>query len=532
MIKELTELVTLAEKSIPNHEDLLNFLSKYNRDVLKLFHAVQGNSFRTEAEAIDKAKVGERTKFRQVAKELLRCLEQMVLLIDFDKQVLDELNHARIRGFQLMAIVKSLAPLACKNGTKKAAEELLRLGQHYARPEFVVEATKALMDHASIASDDPENFEYYRAIYQEYNQWRLLEEDILIYLNQVKLPYIKKKALKSENAAFARRCINEFEQYVGIIPSHGFHIAYYSLKSKMYMIQASYQEATVIHDDAIQYFSARPYSCNTALNIFYYSEIANCVYLAQYERGGDYYKKALEMAAVGSDNWFNTLEVGFYLRMHEQNWVVAAEIFNTATKHKRFNLLRDTKREIWHILGAYLYIMQKMTGTSLPDGFVPKVKSSKFRNEIKDFTHDKMGMNIAILAAEVLLDFVEEKDDELWDRISALEKYRERYLRNNEDTHRSQLFIKILSILSKYNYDRDKFLEKAEPYLAEMRVAPLQFSNQAHELEIVPYEHLVHAIAAQLKQRWGSKNVVAPIRRAMPYSYDNALSGLRRGHKS
>jgi hypothetical protein len=114
-------------------------------------------------------------------------------------------------------------------------------------------------------------------------------------------------------------------------------------------------------------------------------------------------------------------------------------------------------------------------------------------------------MNIAILAAEVLLDFVEGKEDELWDRIAALEKYRERYLRNNEDTHRSQLFIKILAILSKYNYDRNKFLEKAEPYLAEMRAAPLQLSNQAHELEIVPYEQLVQAIATQLNRRWGQK---------------------------
>lgn len=508
MIKELTELVSLAEQAIPNHENLLNFFSKNNRDVLKLFHAVQGNSFRTEAEAIEKAKVGERTKFRQVAKELLRCLEQMVLMIDFDKQVLDELNHARIRGFQLMAAVKSLAPLACTNGAKRVAEELLKIGQQYARPEFVVEASKVLMDYTSIAGDDIEHFEYYLSMYTEHTQWRLLEERILIYLNRIRLPYIKKKALQGENAAYALRYVNEFEQYVGVIPSHSFHIAFYSLKSKMYMIEAQYQEATKIHEEAIEYFKARPYPCNTALNIFYYSEIANCVYLCHYERGRECFQKALDMALVGSVNWFNTLEIGFYLRMHEQNWAGAAEVYASATRHKRFNTLRDTRREIWHILGAYLYIMQKLTGAVLPEGMIPKIRSSKFRNDIKDFSHDKMGMNIAILAAEVLLDFVEEKDDELWDRIAALEKYRERYLRNNEDTHRSQLFIKILSILSKYNYDRNKFLEKAEPYLAEIRRAPLQISNQAHELEIVPYEQLVYAIAGQLNERRNRKSDV------------------------
>ncbi len=507
MIKELTELVTLAEQTLPNHEALLNFLSKNDRDVLKLFHAVQANKFRTEAEAIEKAKVGERTKFRQVAKELLGCLEQMVLHIDFEKQILDELNHSRVRGFQLMAIVKSLAPLACKNGAKRAAEELLKIGQQYARPEFVVEAAKSLMDYVSVASDDLKEFDNYLALYEEYSQWRMLEERSQVYIDRLKTPYAKKKGLQKEYAILAQQFVEELEPFVGIVASHQFHLCYYSLKSLRYFIDAKYSMTSEVHDDAISYFEARPYSCNSTLNIFYYLELANCIYLAQYERGGEFFQKAIDMVFVGSVNWFNTLELGFYLRMHEQDYAGAADIYVTATRHKRFNVLRDAKREIWHILGAYIYIMQKLTGADIPEGMVPKVKSSKFRNDIKDFSHDKMGMNIAILAAEVLLDFVEEKDNELWDRISALEKYRERYLRNNEDTHRSQLFIKILAILSKYNYDRNKFLEKAEPYLAEMRAAPLQLTNQAHELEIVPYEQLVHAIASHLNQRWGIKGV-------------------------
>jgi hypothetical protein len=139
MIKELTELVTLTEQTLPNHEELLNFLSQQNRDVLKLFHAVQANKFRTEAEAIEKAKVGERTKFRQVAKELLRCLEQMVLQIGFDRQVFDDRNQNRAKGFQLIALAKTLGVLGCKNGAKKVAEELLKIGQEQALPEFVVD---------------------------------------------------------------------------------------------------------------------------------------------------------------------------------------------------------------------------------------------------------------------------------------------------------------------------------------------------------------------------------------------------------
>jgi len=508
MIKELTELVTLAEHTLPNPEALLNFLSGNDRDVLKLFHAVQANKFRTEAEAIEKVKVGERTKFRQIAKELLRCLELMVLHIGFDKQSLDDLSHIRTKGFQLMAIAKSLVPLGCKNAGKKVAEELLKIGQQYARPEFVVEAAKALMDYVSVAGDNMKEFDTYLSLYEENIQWRLLEEKALIYISKIKIPYTKKKGLQKEHAAFAEEFLKEFEPFIDVALSHSFHLCYYNIKSYRFSIDANYSKTSEVHDEAIAYFESRPYPSNNALNIFYYLEIANCVYLANYDRGREYFQKAIDMAFLGSVNWFNTLELGFYLRMHEHDYAGAADLYVMATRHKRFNVLRDAKREIWHILGAYLYIMQKLTNTELPEGMVPKVKSSKFRNDIKDFSQDKMGMNIAILAAEVLLDFLEEKDDELWDRIASLEKYRERYLRNNEDTHRSQLFIKILSILSKYNYDRDKFLDKAEPYLAEMRASPLQLTNQAHELEIVPYEQLVHAIANHLNRRWGTKGVL------------------------
>ena len=81
MIKELTELVILVEQTIPSHEAMLNHLSNNDRNVLKLFYAVQTNKFRTEAEAIEKAKVGERTKFRQVEIGRASCRERVSTIV-------------------------------------------------------------------------------------------------------------------------------------------------------------------------------------------------------------------------------------------------------------------------------------------------------------------------------------------------------------------------------------------------------------------------------------------------------------------
>jgi hypothetical protein len=438
----------------------------------------------------------------------------MVLHIGAQKQVLP--MHCRLKGFQLMATVKSMMALSCKNSAKRSAEALLRIGLENARPEFVVEAAKALMDYVAVAGDDPNEFDTYYALYQEHSEWRAVEERAQIYLERIRLPYIRKKAFQKEVGVLAHRYVEELQPYVLNIASHQFHLSFFSLQSYRYSAEALYSQASQVHEEAIQYFSQCAYPCEGALTIFNYLEIVNCLYAGNYRRGSDHFDRAVQLSTVGSINWFGTLELGFYLKMYQEDYLGAAQLHHTAVHHKKFNVLRDTQRETWNILGAYLFIVQQLKSLPLPEALVPRVKSSKFRNDIKDYTQDKTGMNIAILAAGVLLEFVEGKEIALWDRISALEKYRERYLRGSEGTHRSQLFIKILVILSKYNHDGGKFLDKAAPYLEELRTAPLQITNQAHELEIVPYERLVFLMSEVLDKRRG-KGVGQPISQQLPW---------------
>ena len=111
MIKELTELVLLVEQSIPRPTELISSLSNGNPDVIQLYGMLHQNSFRTEAEAIEMAGVGERTKFRKVARELMRILEIMVLQIGSNAKSGTCQLQERLRGYELMALVKTLVTL-------------------------------------------------------------------------------------------------------------------------------------------------------------------------------------------------------------------------------------------------------------------------------------------------------------------------------------------------------------------------------------------------------------------------------------
>lgn len=508
MLKELITLVLLVEKNYPNCEETLVHLSKGDRHVIKLFHTLQNNAFKTELEAIGKVKIGERTKFRQASKKLLRCLEQMVLIMEYEKKMLDDLSHNRFRGHQLIALNHNISILGNRINTKKISEDLIKIGIEYNQPTFIVEAAKMMMEYVATFVLDIQVFNYYLSIFEENKKWVTLEENMSIFANDIRISLAKKRTPDPKIASKIDLFLKDVEKYKGKIPSHSFHVTYYYLNHIKHVLSSDYRGASNVHLEAINYFENVKYSCGITKHLFHYMEIANCVYLGEYERGRYFLNKSLEYAGPGNVNWFNTYELGFYLCMHEGDWVGAAQLYSTAIKHKQFIVLRDVQRETWLILGAYLYIVLQLTGTQIQEGLVPKFSSTRFRNDVKDFVHDKTGMNVAILIAEALLDFVCSKKRDLWDRIAALEKYRERYLRTGgKDTHRSQLFIKILTIFAKYSHEGTKFLQKAEPHLEELRKAPLQLVNQAHELEIVPYEKLIQLLAQTAGVCWTANPV-------------------------
>jgi len=75
------------------------------------------------------------------------------------------------------------------------------------------------------------------------------------------------------------------------------------------------------------------------------------------------------------------------------------------------------------------------------------------------------------------------------DRIEAIEKYSSRYL-HQEDTFRSNCFIKMLLTIPISSFHKAAVLRKAAPYLKKLESAPFEVSNQSIEVEIIPFEKL------------------------------------------
>jgi hypothetical protein len=113
----------------------------------------------------------------------------------------------------------------------------------------------------------------------------------------------------------------------------------------------------------------------------------------------------------------------------------------------------------------------------------------KFINEISLFSKDKGGMNISILIIQILYAIAEKDYTKSSDRIDGIAKYCSRYLKD-DSTFRSNTFIKMLLQIPQANFHREASTRKTEKLFKQLQTVPLASANQAHEIEIIPYEVL------------------------------------------
>jgi hypothetical protein len=181
-------------------------------------------------------------------------------------------------------------------------------------------------------------------------------------------------------------------------------------------------------------------------------------------------------------------------------------LYDKVINHPKFEEKQPQIKEMWRIFEAclyYLYKIGKVKEEEAPTE-LKKFKPGKFFNNMPIFSKDKRGMNITILILQILYFIADQDYDKSIDRIEAIEKYLVRYLKE-DDTARSNSFIKMLMQIPIGNFHRENVLRKAEKYLKVLQTLPLEAANQSHEIEIIPYETLwafnVETLGTKVYQR-------------------------------
>lgn len=222
----------------------------------------------------------------------------------------------------------------------------------------------------------------------------------------------------------------------------------------------------------------------TAFFSFLYKLIPTQIQLGHYREVQDSIKKCLQLAGEGTGNWVITkqYEVIMYFR---QNRIEEAKAI---IKLLRTKFPKNIKKylETWLVYEAFADFL---TGE--------KIRLRRILNDVPQFSRDKRGMNINILIIQVLALLQRKKENDIIDRMAALERYSHRYLKK-DDTFRSNCFIHMLLQLEKGYFNKIAVDRHAAKYIKALKSIPLEQSKQDLDVEVVPYETLWKRIGTLL----------------------------------
>lgn len=202
----------------------------------------------------------------------------------------------------------------------------------------------------------------------------------------------------------------------------------------------------------------------------------------QVHKGLKLAEKFLHDIHYSSGNWFYFMEHYFLLAMHAGKYSQARELLAAAHKNPYYRKQRVAALQRWDLFEAYLHFIFPESSPLRAMHF------ARFVQSVPDFSRDKQGYNVAILILQFLYFLRNHETDALLARLEGLRKYQQRHLRDAA-TLRSQLFLRLLLLVVKEDFNVKNSTKKGQVLLARLREVP-QPGEAFAEIEIIPYEDL------------------------------------------
>ncbi len=429
--------------------------------------------------------------YQRIKKALRDYLVQMLLVIDLQ---LPHYNQRQRTYFDLCKKWGAIKILLGKNAhraTLQLAEDVLKSALRYDFTDMALDMVRAMRLYYGSIEGNVRKYEHYG------QQVRYLE-DVLRYENLAEelytdlvIRYVNDKSTKHDVPHIARQYFKQLEEALNKYDTYRLHFTGRLIEIIIYTSVNDYRKTIDICDKAIRFFEAKDYTANVPLQAFLYQEMVCYVQLRDYERGRNAAERGLQLLENGSFNWFKYQELFLLLSLHSGQYQEAYRIYKTTVKHRRFGGLPEGIRQIWKIFEAYLFYLIQI-GRIKPDELetvISRIRIMRFINDVPIFSKDRRGMNIPILIFHILYLILTKDYDAVIDRMEAIKKYTTRYLKR-DDNYRSNCFIKMLLVMPDVGFHRAAVVRHAENYVKMLQRVPLDFANQSHDIELIPYEDL------------------------------------------
>lgn len=492
-MRDLVELVGLLDKTKLKGSGILKWIIEPDSKMEQLFLAIAEKKVQTDEDAGKLFGDGgsNGTSLSSVKSKLKERLLDSFFLLQFKEANYTSRQKAYFECYKKWSTIMTLLSRNAKVTGIDQLERLLRHTTHFEFTELTLDILRVLRLQYSIVDGDIKKYEAVKEQYEQYEGIWMMENKAEKYYSDLMVQFTNSKSTQLEVAQQAKRCYEELEPFMANCSSFKLHMFGRLVQMMIYNGENDYVNTARLCEDAIRFFDQKEYDSGLPLQVFYYNLIVCYLQLREFEKGQVVINRCGYYFEEGSFNWFKLQELFFLLAMHSGHYEEAYWLYEKVVNYPRFEEKAVQITEMWRIYQAYLFFLIKIgkIPAGIVSGKVSKFKITKFLNEIPLFSKDKRGMNISILIVQILHSLADKNYDQTSDRIDGIEKYCSRYLRDN-DTYRSNCFIKMLLQIPLAAFHREAVARKTERYYKMLASTPLEAARQAHEIEIIPYEVL------------------------------------------
>ncbi|MBK6483480.1 MAG: hypothetical protein IPG01_10185 [Chitinophagaceae bacterium] len=501
-MKVFKEMVGLVTKQRLNNIELIDERLPDGKEnlYLKLFKGIADGVFNSDEEAaLQLYQTSAKNKKYLMLKSRLK--ERLINTLFF-------LNHKKIQDSPYQKAVyqcnrnyfcsKILLTHGARTSAIAMAKSTLALAKQFDLNEITLLCARMLRHHYSMMGLKQE--------FQQFND--LADVSLKLIRSETKAEHMyeqllsqvaRSKSYSQELTATAKEYFNQSKELSKYQQSFHLHLLHYRIGLLYYQVIGNYR-LTLNLCNRLQVFLKKNsrYRLASREGEIALLKMVCCLYLNDYKNGKQNADEALKFYTQGSNNWFVVLQNYFMLAMHAGKHKQAAEIFEQATGHQRFQYLSDEKSEEWKIYEAYLhYVMPAKTKGK-------EFKILKFINEVPIYSKDKGGLYPAILIAQLLFMIDRGDEDRIEKNIESLRIFSSRYLSGKKSV-RTSIFIKMLRQLINCHFKPEKVKAKAAPYLKKLTESKYGHLTENETMEIIPYEDIWSIILSRMtskKQGW------------------------------
>lgn len=471
----IKQLVNLSSQIDLNIEDLsLNMLAC--PELNAIYSKIQSGEFKMS---------GNKPKNNKLFGQLLDTLSNRILLIDFEKTNKRKLAKYYFETLKQYMIGRIFMLSYMYEAGEKIFLRCIAQAEKFDFTELIYPCALRLFDKYS-HEDNVKLSNKYKAMYEKYLSIYTLEGKVYLALQELLSHYNRTKSSDNKISIRSEEILEEFKD-----------IEYSSRRIEMNLIYIKMIKFTAMNDsysvykisqEGYHFFEEQKYNDDEFKLILLYQQLTYLTQTKNLEQALVVLDLCYQKVKRGESHWFRVNEYHVLVLLYCKKYEEAIELFFKVFKKKGYDDLIIHHQERWRLLEAYIQFLLEVD-SSLYTGKKVAFSIAKYVNDLPRFSKDKRAMNIPILIAQMLFMITRKKYSAAIDRIEALEKYNFRYLKNN-DTYRSNCFIKALLEIPKKGFHRIAVERSAKKYVEKLVSSEIKLINQPFEIEIIPYEDL------------------------------------------